>query len=142
MPLRTRFPAASFELSHYRKFVMSRGGYIGGSSVIRIGPKGTRWARQVEPVTKVRNVAKKWPLSPRALAKSYIFVAAYAQADGVEPPNPPKRIQKEIDAFGGFANWCQADRERRSWLTVARKRAQTRNRRRVRSPSQGLAETF
>jgi len=110
---------------------MARGSYIGGSSVIRVGSAGTSWVRFVEPVSKIRNVEKKYQPSLRGLAKSYIFVRLYAEAAAASSPNPPKLIRAEIDLAGGFAAWCQADAERRAWLEEAQNRARKRAQRRV-----------
>ncbi len=99
-----------------------RGSYIGGHRIVTVRQDGTSWGRWTEPITKVRNAPNKSFRTPLQLATIHMLNVLYADKIGVKPPDPPEHIQVEIEAAGGFLEWCQIDNRRRVSLEKARSR--------------------
>jgi hypothetical protein len=99
-----------------------RGSYIGGHSIVTVRQDGTSWGLWTEPITKVRNAPKKWSRTPLQLSKIHILNVLYADKIGIKPPEPSEQIRVEIEAAGGFIEWCQIDGRRRDWFEKARDR--------------------
>src|SRR6266568_4934840 len=98
----------------------SRGRYIGGHSIVTLQQSGTSWGRWIEPITKIRNVRKKWSRTPLQLEMIHILNVLYAEKIGVEPPETSEYLKEEIKKEGGFLEWCQINNRRRDLLEKAR----------------------
>lgn len=109
---------------------MSKGGYHGGSSIVRLGPGGTSWdsgrddagkvirRRKKKPKTKPKVAAPKAPPVDADRARLIEgFLVNLARERTLQKPesNPPKKLKKEVEAAGGVNEWVRADSKRHAF---------------------------
>lgn len=122
------------------------GTYLGGSTVIRIGPDGTRWgsedSRDGVVLKKARKRLNEKPVAAAApkqdnqkekVERSYIQRVCHAEVANEKMPKPPKSLRTAVTAAGGFIEWCRLESRRDAWrnqgMQRAIKKAQKRARR-------------
>lgn len=110
---------------------MGKGGYHGGSSIVRLGPGGTSWDSGRDDAGKVIRRRKKKPkqAKPKSAAPKTPpvdtdrarliegFLVNLARERTLKKPesNPPKTLKKEVEAAGGVNEWVRADSKRHAF---------------------------
>lgn len=110
---------------------MGKGGYHGGSSIVRLGPGGTSWDSGRDDAGKVVRRRKKKPkqAKPKTAAPKSPpvdtdrarliegFLVNLARERTLKKPesNPPKKLKKEVEAAGGVNEWVRADSKRHAF---------------------------
>lgn len=110
---------------------MGKGGYHGGSSIVRLGPGGTSWDSGRDDAGKVVRRRKKKPkqakpeaAAPKAppidtnrtrLIEGYLMSLARERTLNKPDSPPPKKLRKEIEAAGGINEWVRADSKRHAF---------------------------
>lgn len=122
---------------------LGRGGYLGGSTIIRVGFRGMRWgdeasvgspagpgpkpkpkpkAKPTQPKSKPKAASKKTSadakLAKRAASEgAYLHQLARMQIFGVAEPPKPKALVAEIERAGGVIPWVNKDSKRKDLFT-------------------------
>lgn len=122
---------------------MGKGGYHGGSSIVRLGPGGTSWDSGRDDAGKVIRRRKKKPkqAKPKAAApkappvdadrariiEDYLTNLASQRTLKKPEANPPRRFKKEIEAAGGVNEWVRADSKRHAFYIQAAAKARAKH---------------
>lgn len=114
---------------------MNKGGYLGGSSIIRIGRDGTYWSGEPNDrsVVKKRKAKKAQAQKPKAAPvlkdtpeaarqrRVQAFLTELARHRALKKPDPPvpNKLSKEVEAAGGLVPWVRGDSKRLQFFLQA-----------------------
>jgi hypothetical protein len=96
---------------------VTKGGYIGGSSIINLGPGavGSFGPKKSGSRKKLR----KPKLRATKAERRYLLEVANAKHRALPPPVPPDSLKREIHESGSLANWIVSCPQRKLYYGSA-----------------------